>query len=292
MTETDDLGNVRKRGLGRGLAALLGSAEGDEVLGAREPRSLPIELLQPSSLQPRRHFDEEQLEALTDSVRRQGIMQPLVVRPGRATDGQYEIVAGERRWRAAQRAGLHDVPVVIRALSDAETLEIALIENLQREDLSAIEEAHAYQRLIAEFGHTQEALGQVVGRSRSHVANTLRLLALPEDVRALVQEGRLSAGHARALVTADEPSAIAREVVRQDLSVRQTEALARERAPAAVGAIGEREKRDPNLQALERELSELLGLPVSLKGSRSGAGRMTIAYRSADQLEGLISRLS
>lgn len=290
----DEANGGRKRGLGRGLAALLGTAEGEDLFGERPrgaPAALPIELLQPSSLQPRRHFDEDQLAGLAESIGRQGVMQPLVVRPTRS-DERYEIVAGERRWRAAQRAGLHEVPVLIRELSDAQTLEIALIENLQREDLSPVDEAHAYQRLIAEFGHTQEELGQVVGRSRSHVANTLRLLALPPEVLALLREGRLSAGHARALITAGDPAGLAKEVVRQDLSVRQTEELVKSRVDAAPAPSARGRAPDPNLRALEHELSEVLGLPVSLKATSSGAGRMTITYRTSEQLEALISRLS
>ena len=219
--------DTRRRGLGRGLSALFGEAAADEVGrdAADAPREVPIEHLAPNPLQPRRRFDDAELERLADSIRAVGILQPLLVRRHEARGDRYEIIAGERRWRAAQRARLHRVPVVVRELGDAEILEAALIENIQREDLSPLEEAAAYRRLIDRFGHTQEALGEHVGKSRSHVANTLRLLGLPDPVKALLAEGALTAGHARALLVAADAVALAERVVAERLGVRDTERL-------------------------------------------------------------------
>jgi ParB family transcriptional regulator, chromosome partitioning protein len=281
---------ARRRGLGMGLSALLG---GESVLPETEgtaPRSVPVAFLKPSRFQPRRRFDEDELLALTDSIRAKGVIQPLLVR--RASDGSasYEIVAGERRWRAAQAAGLHEVPVVLRELTDSDALEAALIENVQREDLTPLEEAEGYRRLLEDFGHTQEELAKVVGKSRSHVANTLRLLALPEPVRRLVTEGRLSAGHARALLGAADPLSLAREVVARGLNVRQTEALARQGAAAPARRSGGSAARDPDIQALEQRLGERLGLQVKLR-AKGQRGTLTIAYSSLDQLDGLLRRL-
>ncbi len=220
----------RRSNLGRGLQALFGedSPAASEAEPQRPPRQLPIESLVPNPYQPRRNFDEDGMKGLVESVRQQGILQPILVRPIAGSDRQYQIVAGERRWRAAQQARLHEVPVVIRELTDRETLQIALVENIQRQDLTAIEEGEGYRRLIAEFAFTQEDLGRTVGKSRSHVANTLRLLDLPEAVRAMVQDGRLTAGHARALLGCADPLAAAHEVLARGLNVRQTEALARQ----------------------------------------------------------------
>src|SRR6266851_5117099 len=231
-SSTDDR---RKRpALGRGLAALFGDAGGRLMAEPGAPRSVPIETIRPSPFQARRHFVDAELDALAQSIREKGIIQPLLVRPIEdAVDNSgadFELVAGERRWRAAQRAGLHRVPVIVRAFGDLEVLEIALVENLQREDLSALEEAEAYRRLMRDFGRSQADLAAAVGKSRSHVANTVRLLSLPEPVQRQLDEDLLSAGHARALLAAPDPAALAGEVVRRGLNVRATEALVRRRA--------------------------------------------------------------
>jgi ParB family chromosome partitioning protein len=285
-------GAPRRRGLGMGLSALLGTSQ-DELptVGSERSRLVPIEFLRPCPLQPRRRFAEDELAALADSIRQRGVLQPLLVR--RAPNGAdfYEIIAGERRWRAAQMAGAHELPVIVHELSDRDALEVALLENVQRQDLSALEEAEGYRRLIEEFGHTQEALAGALGKSRSHIANLMRLLGLPPAVRALLEAGELSAGHARALLGAREPAALARLVISRGLNVRQTEALVRaeaarpERRPQARGA------KDPNILALERDLSARLGLKVSLTVRRQG-GTVEIAYGSLDQLDELVRRLS
>lgn len=279
----------RRRGLGMGLSALLGT--GAEALPAAAPQRVPIEFLRPSGLQPRRHFDPEELAALADSIRSRGVMQPLLVRRAADPTGGYEIVAGERRWRAAQLAGVHELPVVVHELSDRDALEVALLENVQRQDLTPLEEAEGYRRLIEEFDHTQEALAVALGKSRSHIANLLRLLGLPGEVRARLERGELSAGHARALLGARDPAALAKVVVERGLSVRQTEALVRADARRPERRRAKAAPADPNAQALERDLSSRLGLAVRLTPKGAG-GTLTIAYRSLDQLDGLIRRLS
>lgn len=278
--------------LGRGLAALLGDDDLDEPgpEPARGARTISIDRLLPNPFQPRRDFDEDALGELVESVRRRGILQPLVVRPHPDRADAFEIVAGERRWRAAQRAGLHEVPVTVRVLDDRDVMEIALIENVQRESLSPIEEAEGYQRLLDEFSYTQDQLAQAVGKSRPHITNTLRLLVLPGDVRAMVGARALSAGHARALIGSNDPTALARQVVRRGLSVRQTEKLAqRDRAGTARRPAGP-SVRDADTVALEHDLSELLGLRVNL-AVRGEAGALTIHYETLDQLDDLLARL-
>jgi len=296
--KSDDVGAGRRRtNLGRGLDALFG--EDDPSYEAhdreRQPRVLAIELVRPNRKQPRRRFDDEDLKDLVASIREQGILQPILVRPSPTLPDLYEIVAGERRWRAAQRAQLHEIPVVVRELDDPTALQIAIIENIQRENLTPMEEADGYRRLQDEFGHTQEKIGQVVGKSRSHIANTLRLLELPEPVRTLVDEGQLTAGHARALLTCPDPQAAARSVVARGLNVRQTEKLARgggepttKRRKATSPAAG----KDVDLQALEREMSNRLGLRVLIEPTGDGlAGSLTIRYQSLDQFEELLQLL-
>jgi ParB family chromosome partitioning protein len=278
--------------LGRGLAALFGevgtrlSGEpgGARPGGAQPPGAqiVPIEAIQPSPFQPRRRFAEAELDELAQSIREKGIVQPLLVRPIADAAADFELVAGERRWRAAQLVGLHEVPVVIRPLGDSEALEIALVENLQREDLSPLEEAEAYSRLTREFGRSQAGLAEAVGKSRSHVANTLRLLALPAPVRKSLEEGALSAGHARALLGAPDPAALAVEVMRRGLNVRATETLVRRRA--AEPQPRKRSTRDADTVALEQELSAILGLRVTLAPKRRG-GSLTLHYASLDQLD-------
>lgn len=279
----------RVTGLGRGLSALL------EEVGAPSaaapgalPTMLPVASIDPNSAQPRRQFDRESLDDLTASVKARGIVQPILVRP--VADGRYQIVAGERRWRAAQAAQLHDIPVVVRELDDAAAFEIALIENIQRADLNPVEEAEGFARLMRDFGHTQEALARIVGKARSHVANILRLLDLPESIRAMLRDRSLSMGHARALITARDPVTLAQRVVAEGLSVRQTEALAAalaprraaRRAPAAA---------DANLADLEATLADSLGMPVRLAATPDGAGALTVRYSSLDQLDRLCALL-
>ena len=287
----------RQRGLGRGLAALLG--ETMEPTGGRDGTllSIPIEHMAPHPGQPRQYFDEAEIESLAASIREKGIVQPLVVRPadgggaGAGTGAAYEIVAGERRWRAAQRAGVHVLPALVRHLSDAESIEIALVENLQRRDLNALEEATAYRRLIREFDHRQEDVAQALGKSRSHVANTVRLLDLPERVKTLIAAGTLSAGHGRALLPAADAAALAAEVVRRRLSVRETEALVARNARARSGRARPHAV-DPNLKALQDDLGRALGLKVTIDARANGTGgRLTIAYRDPEQLDALIGRL-
>jgi ParB family chromosome partitioning protein len=281
---------ARRRGLGMGLSALLG---GDaDFLKPPEPaagNSVPIEFLVPSPLQPRRHFAEDELDALAESIRARGVMQPLLVRPAASEPGRYEIVAGERRWRAAQRAGVHELPVVLYRLSDREALELALLENVQRQDLSPLEEADGYRRLIDEFGHTQAELASALGKSRSHIANLLRLLALPPSVRRLLDAGALSAGHARALLMARDADVMAKRVVDQGLNVRQTERLV-QADKCEPGRSRRAQDKDPDTRALERELSSRIGLKVTLKPAGNG-GTLTVAYHTLDQLDEIIARL-
>ncbi len=270
--------------LGRGLAALLGEA----AAAPGQPRtSLPVVALAAGPFQPRTTIDPEQLKDLTESIRQQGVLQPILARPHPEQDGQYQIIAGERRWRAAQAAGLHEVPVLVRSLSDTEAMAAALVENLQRQDLNPIEEAEGYKRLLGEFGLTQDQLGDLVGKSRSHVANTMRLLQLPSGVRTDVQHGLLSAGHARALLGHAKPDTAARIVKDRGLNVRQTEALVlRSAQPAQPG----RARVDPETLALERDLSARLGLAVRIASDGRG-GSVRISYRNLDQLDGILTLL-
>lgn len=284
-----------RRGLGRGLSALLGEATREEPIGPNGERStgvqtIPVASITPHPGQPRRHFDDAALTELAASIAARGLIQPLVVRPH---GSGFQIVAGERRWRAAQRAQLHEVPVIVRDFDEAETLEVALVENIQREDLNAIEEAEAYRRLIKDYGHSQEELGKFVHKSRSHIANLIRLLDLPPSVRHAVADGRLSMGHARALITAPDPAALAEEVIRRGLSVRETENLARgakpgggKRQPAANNGGG-----NADIEALERQLGDMLGLKVRIAHTGNG-GTVSLAYSSLDQLDMICQRLS
>lgn len=284
-----------RKGLGRGLSALLGDEESHEAEPARASHLVPVEQLSPGRFQPRRHFADDEMSSLVESVREKGILQPILVRRDMLHANAYEIIAGERRWRAAQRAQLHEVPVIVRDFSDQEALEIALIENLQRENLSPIEEAAGYQRLMDEFEHTQEALAKSVGKSRSAVANALRLLTLPPGVQALVDRGALSAGHARALVGVAAAEQIANEVIRKDLSVRQTERLAQASKSGTSGRPPRRAPtKDADTIALEHDLSNMLGLRVSIKlrGSGDKGGSVTINYATLDQLDDILQRLN
>jgi ParB family chromosome partitioning protein len=284
---------VKRAPLGRGLATLFGEAGAraaaqPEAAATRGAQIVPIEAIRPSPFQPRRHFAESELDGLAQSIREKGIVQPLLVRPVADADADFELVAGERRRRAAQRVGLHEVPVVIRALGDSEVIEIALVENLQREDLSPLEEAEAYSRLTREFGRSQASLAEAVGKSRSHVANTVRLLSLPPPVLRNLSDGALSAGHARALLAAPDPVAVADEVIRRGLNVRATEELVRRRA--AQPEPKPRPPRDADTVTLERELATTLGLRVNLSPKRRG-GSLTVHYTTLDQLDRVLKLL-
>lgn len=274
--------------LGRGLAALMGEAA--VRTDAREVgvRGVPIELLEPNPYQPRARIRAEPLDELVQSVRRHGVLQPVLLRPHPTAAGRYQIVAGERRWRAAQAVGLHEIPAQVRPLSDTDTAAAALVENLLREELDPIEEAEGFSRMIREFGYTQDAVADVIGKSRSHVANTLRLLNLPAGIQLLVRSGQLSAGHARALVGHPAADVLAQRVIADGLSVRQTETLAagRDTRPSAADSP----PSDPDIKALERSLSEQLGLRVTISVSGKG-GTLRIHYSDLDQLDGLLVRL-
>jgi len=288
----------RQRGLGRGLSALLGEnvAESAPVDGGPQPtgvRSVPIESLKPNPDQPRKQFSAENLEELTASIRDKGVLQPILVRAQPGQDGMWQIIAGERRWRAAQAARLRNVPIIERPMDDVEVMEVAIIENVQRADLNPVEEAMAYGSLISRFGRTQDALAGVVGKSRSHVANTLRLLQLPDSVLNHVMENRLSAGHARALITAPNPEALAEQVLAKGLNVRQTEALARRAAdgpkPSKAKPVLSGEGA-ADVAALEQDLADALGLKVLLI-DKGGKGELTIKYGTLEQLDDLCRRL-
>ena len=285
--------NDKPTRLGRGLAALIGdmaSVEGARVTESGGVKRLPVEFIIANRANPRRTFDDEQLEELTNSIREKGVMQPLLVRPSEDPN-IFEIIAGERRWRAAQRAGLHDVPVIVREVGDQEALELAIIENVQRADLNPLEEAMGYGQLIEQFDYTQQDLAQVIGKSRSHVANTLRLLRLPEDVRGMVASGTLTAGHARTLITAEDPAMLARQIVAGGLSVREAEALSQQRDVAGKKKVSEPAERDADTVALERRLSDALGLSVSLTHGERG-GKLEIRYKTLEQLDGLCVKLT
>ena len=282
-------------GLGRGLSSLLGEDAGRDQMAARArlARDLPIEVLRPNRNQPRHKFDDQRIAELVTSVRDRGVLQPLIVRPLEDEPGEYEIIAGERRWRAAQRAGLHEVPVIIKQFNDSEALEVALVENIQRQDLTPIEEANGYRRLIDQFGHNQERLGAIVGKSRSHVANMLRLLTLPERVQDMLNYGMLSMGHARALITADDPLALARAIVEGGLNVRQAEEMARQSRAGAVKPVPRpRPQKSPDTLALEKNLGASLGLQVIIEDKGDKGGRVRITYRTLEQLDEICRRLS
>lgn len=289
----EDLPRAR---LGRGLAALIGDVGNETTVvdRVRTPRRVPIEFVRPNPNNPRQTFHEADLEELAASIRERDIIQPIVVRSVVGQADSYEIIAGERRWRAAQRAGLHDVPVILVEASDRDALEMAIIENVQRADLNPLEEARGYENLIQQFGYTQADLARVVGKSRSHIANTLRLARLPETVKAHVVSGELSAGHARALLAVADPETVAKRVVSQGLTVRDVERIAQRQAGEGVEPEAGRERapapKDPDTSALEKTLSDILGLAVSI-AHRAGGGKVTIKYASLEQLDGLCRRL-
>ncbi|MCW9003565.1 MAG: ParB/RepB/Spo0J family partition protein [Rhodospirillales bacterium] len=290
----------KRESLGRGLGALLGgesaaaTAASAAAEGGKATRTLPIEFLHPGRYQPRRTIGEEQVRDLAASIREKGVLQPILVRRHPTIADAYEIIAGERRWRASQLAQLHEVPVIIKDLNDQETLEIALIENLQRENLSPLDESEGYARLMEEFAYTQEALAKSLGKSRSHVANMMRLLNLPEAVKELLDGGAISTGHARALLAASDPAALAREVVKKGLNVRQTEKLvgkAEKGGESAAAAKPAAQAKDTDTLALERDLGNMLGLKVDIRFTGKG-GSLTIHYNNLEQLDDVLHRLS
>lgn len=288
----------RKRGLGRGLSALMADVAETEAVASAGPtaaeRTIPIEQISPNPDQPRKRFEASELNDLAASIKEKGIIQPLIVRA--RDDGSFEIVAGERRWRAAQQAQLHELPVIVRSFTDVEVLEVAIIENIQRADLNAIEEAAGYRQLMDKFGHTQEKMAEALGKSRSHIANLLRLLNLPESVVEMVRTGDLSAGHARALIPAEDPLKLAQQIVKGGLSVRAAEALVKkdaqgETAKAPSKAV--KEEKDADTKALEGDLTATLGMKVHLDHKpNQESGKMTVHYKSLDDLDALCRLLS
>lgn len=293
----------KKRGLGRGLSTLMADVNdavenapmSDDSGATGSEIRVPVERIHPNPDQPRRVFDQEKLEELADSIGEKGVIQPLIVRESRTQAGEYEIVAGERRWRASQLAKLHELPVVVRDYTDTEVLEIAIIENIQRADLNAIEEAAGYVQLMERFGHTQEQLSEALGKSRSHIANMMRLLQLPADVQGYLEAGTLSAGHARALITADNPSELAREVIKKGLSVRDTEKLVK-KGPATkkdTNAANKALSKDADTRALEGDLSANAGVKVSINHNEgSQKGQVVLSYSSLDELDKICALLS
>jgi ParB family chromosome partitioning protein len=280
--------------LGRGLAALMGDVSAEATTTtperARTQRRVPIEYLRPNPRNPRRNFPDAELDELAASIKERGIIQPVVVRSVRGAKDAYEIIAGERRWRAAQRAALHEIPIVPLEASDSEALELAIIENVQRTDLNPLEEGAGYQALASEYGHSHEDIAKIVGKSRSHVTNTLRLLKLPEPVKAYIHAGKITAGAARMLIGAPDPEEMAREIVDRGLNVRQVEALAKDRAPGSGKAVKKRAVKNADTIALERRVSDALGLAVVID-HRGEAGVLRIHYSNLDQLDGVLRRL-
>jgi len=275
--------NRLKKGLGRGLSSLLGDSK-KKV----ETNKVSIKDLSRNKFQPRKHFNKENLEELTNSIKEQGVIQPIVVRPDKANDGKYEIIAGERRWLASQNAGLHEVPVVILDVDDIKSLEFAIVENVQRQDLNPIEEAKGYQRLINDFNYNQEKLSKFIGKSRSYIANSLRLLGLPGDILDMVELGNLSAGHARTLIGLNNASELAKKIIQKKLSVRQSEVLARQFRDKKFKLV---HKKDSNILDLQKDLEEKTGLSVSINNKNNNSGTISFEYNDLDQLDKLISTI-
>lgn len=295
---------TERRGLGRGLSALMAdiepnadapSAEGQAPESShRGDRTIPIEQISPNPDQPRRSFSQTNLDELAASIREKGIIQPLILRPDPADSSRFQIVAGERRWRAAQIAQLHDLPAIVRDFDDTEVLEVAIIENIQRADLNPVEEANGYRQLMEKFGHTQEQLATAMGKSRSHLANTMRLLQLPEEVQTLLQEGQLSAGHARALITAEDPVSLGRRVVREGMSVRDVEIAAKSQKNAGKSRTKRgKAQKDADTRILEGDLSRILGMGVVIDHDPdAGGGKLSIKYKDLSQLDDLLRLLN
>ena len=275
--------NRLKRGLGRGLSSLLG-----DTSKKISTNKILIKDISRNRLQPRKYFDKASLEDLTNSIKEQGVIQPIVVRPDKSSGGKYEIVAGERRWLASQNAGLHEVPVVILDIDDVKSLEFAIVENVQRQDLNPIEEAKGYQKLVDDFNYNQEKLSQFIGKSRSYIANSLRLLSLPEEVLLMVQQGNLSAGHARTLIGLNNSTEIAKKIIQKKLSVRQSEVLVRQFRNKKFKLIS---KKDPNILDLQKSLEEKVGLIVSINNKKDNSGIISFEYQNLDQLNKLIDTI-
>ena len=275
--------NRLKKGLGRGLSSLLG----DSSKKVNTNKVLIKDIIR-NKLQPRKHFDQNGLEELTNSIKEQGVIQPIVVRPDKSSTGKYEIIAGERRWLASQNAGLHEIPVVILDIDDVKSLEFAIVENVQRQDLNPIEEAKGYQKLVDDFNYNHEKLSQFIGKSRSYIANSLRLLALPEEVLVMVQQGNLSAGHARSLIGLNNSIEIAKKIIQKKLSVRQSEILAKQFRDKKFKLIS---KKDSNILDLQKDLEEKTGLSVSINNKKNNTGIVTFEYRDLDQLDKLITAI-
>tara|TARA_Y100000590_G_scaffold4317_1_gene5721 strand:+ start:648 stop:1493 length:846 start_codon:yes stop_codon:yes gene_type:complete len=275
--------NRLKKGLGRGLSSLLGDSS-----KKIDTSKIPIKDIIRNKFQPRKHFDKDSLQELTESIKNQGVIQPIVVRPDKASEGKYEIIAGERRWLASQNAGLHEVPVVVLNVDDVKSLEFAIVENVQRKDLNPIEEAQGYQKLINDFNYNQEKLSKFIGKSRSYIANSLRLLSLPEDILLMVQDSRLSAGHARSLIGLNNSIEIAKKIVQKKLSVRQSETLVRQFRDKKFKLVS---KKDSNILDLQRELEEKTGLSVSISNKKNNSGLISFEYRDLDQLDKLINTI-
>ena len=272
-----------KKGLGRGLSSLLGDSTKKIVTN-----KVSIKDLTRNKLQPRKHFDKENLEELTNSIREQGVIQPIVVRPDKALDGKYEIIAGERRWLASQNAGLHEIPVVILNVDDVKSLEFAIVENVQRQDLNPIEEARGYQKLVKDFNYNQEKLAKFIGKSRSYIANSLRLLGLPAEVLIMVETGDLSAGHARSLIGINNSVELAKKIIQKKLSVRQAEVLVRQFRNKKFKLVS---KKDANILELQKSLEEKTGLSVSINNKKNNTGTITFEYRDLEQLDKLINTI-
>jgi ParB family chromosome partitioning protein len=281
--------SISKKGLGRGLSSLMGDTKNISIQNEtlNQETKISISNLKPSPSQPRRLFDKNSINELAESIKSKGLVQPILVRPSPTESGTYEIIAGERRWRAAQIAQLHEVPAVVRKLDDQEALEIAIIENVQRSDLSPIEEAAGYKRLIENYGHTQEALAEIVGKSRSHIANIIRLLGLPQSIQDMISEGKISSGHARAIMNSAFPEQLAEKIVSENLSVRAAEDLAKQRKPG----VKKVKLKDPDTVDLENNLTAKLGLSVSIDHKGKKGGSIKIEYKTLDQLELVTAKL-
>ena len=275
--------NRLKKGLGRGLSSLLG-----DTPEKFSKNKISIKDINRNKLQPRKYFDKSRLEELTNSIKEQGVIQPIVVRPDKYSEGKYEIVAGERRWLASQNAGLHEVPVVIIDIDDSKSLEFAIVENVQRQDLNPIEEARGYKRLIDDFNYNQEKLSKFIGKSRSYIANSLRLLSLPEEVLSMVEQGNLSAGHARSLIGLNNSADIAKKIIQKKLSVRQSEILVRQFRNKKFKLVS---KKDPNILDLQKVLEEKVGLTVSINNKKDNSGTISFEYQDLDQLNRLIDTI-
>ena len=274
--------NKLRKGLGRGLSSLLGDSSTKKV----ETNKVSITDITRNRFQPRKNFSKENLQELTDSIKEQGVIQPIVVRPDKSNDGKYEIIAGERRWLASQQAGLHEVPVVVLNVDDVKSLEFAIVENVQRQDLNAIEEARGYQRLVDEFSYNQEKISKFIGKSRSYIANSLRLLSLSDDILSMVEDGRLSAGHARSLIGIQNSTFIAKRIIEKKLSVRQAEALTRQFRNKKIQLV---HKKDPNILSLQKTLEEKTGLNVSIMNKKNNSGTISFEYKDLDQLDKIIN---